>query len=521
MSPSQAPSNRFVVGNPARDQYFYGRHSEVDMILAQPWSWLCGQRRMGKTSVLFRLEAEARRRDWIPLFLNLAHLMPQQASGRMLFGKVASSARRTLQDCGISASDFDGLPAEDAFKELTDRLLQPSPKRPCPRVLFLWDEAERLIDVEANDTGFLERLRASLETFSDVGFVLAATQLLSGLFGRTGHCSPFLTNFRWWPIGPLEECEAMALLRAEKTGGWPKPLPQDGLDEMVRWSGGHPYVLQEAGFQLEERFRRGQPPFGAAAWQDSVIANQMIRDAFKDDFAKLTITQQEVLLALCRAPGSLDCDELCRITDRTVQQVDDAADFLLNYGYVRRCGRGLELRFGFYRRLVTEPISTADPQKVARIARRTVFISYSHADAEWLARIRKFLQPAVTAGAIDDWSDEKIQPGTLWRAEVERALKDARVALLLISQDFINSKFVREIELPSLLAAAAGGTCRILCLHIRRSSLSGELPVGATQLRLLNEFQALNSPDKPLADLSEGAVDALLVHVGEELARAC
>jgi hypothetical protein len=508
----KAAFNRFVVGNPARDVHFYGRASDVEMILAQPWNWLCGQRRLGKTSLLFRLEAVAESRGWVPLFCSLAHINPAAANGRMLFRKSVVTWQRRLQRCRVTTTDLLDLEPEDAFAELVSRVLQSS-----PRVLFLWDEAERLIDVESADPGFLERLRSALELEGNFGFVIAATQLLSDLYGRESHCSPFLTSFRWRPIGPLDRAESRALLLAENTGGWSSPPSAAVIEAMLDWSGGHPYILQEGGFQLEERLRRGEPLFELADWQRAITSNQSIAVALRDDFAKLTIIQQEVLSALCRQQAPLDVDQLSRAIARPVEQIEEAGDFLSNYGYIRKTGR-YELRFGFYRRFAEMTVSTADSYKVSRISRTTIFISYAHADLEWLERVRKFLRPAVNGGDLDEWSDHKIRPGTLWLDEIEHALANARIALLLVSQDFISSDFIAKIELPHLLARANRGQCQVLCLHLRPSSLAQPLPPGATLWKQLSEYQALNSPDCPLASLSPTEIDAELARVAAEIA---
>ena len=42
----------------------------------------------------------------------------------------------------------------------------------------------------------------------------------------------------------------------------------------------------------------------------------------------------------------------------------------------------------------------------------------------------------------------------------------AQVAVPLISQDFLNSDFIRTVELPALLKGANYGDCRVLCLHV-------------------------------------------------------
>jgi hypothetical protein len=470
--------------------------------------------------MLFRLEAEARKRGWTTLFFNLAQVTKQEASGRSLLDRLleSSSCRRTIEAAQIHIADLESREPAEGFSELVLRLLQPLSARRPPRVLLLWDEAERLIDVESNDTGFLERLRATLENFEDLSFVVAATQLLSDLFGREGHCSPFLTAFRWRSLGPLEPEEGRALLLARQTGGWASEPGPEIVDEMVRWCGGHPYVLQEAGFRLEERQRRGLGWFNLTEWQGAILGNQNLKDAFRDDFAKLTITQQEILSKLCKDP-TLSLEDLCSTTDRPEEQIKEACDFLSNYGYIRTSEGKYELRFGFYSRMVVNTVSTANPQKVSRISRRTVFICYAREDLTWLVRLRRFLEPGIRSGEIDDWSDQKIRPGALWREEIARALRDARVAVLLLSQDFLASQFIREVELPSILARAKAGTCRVLCLHVRASSLSGEVPQSATQLLLLKEFQAINNAEQPLSGLSETAADTALIRAATEIAQ--
>jgi len=507
--------NRFVVGNPARDKYFYGRELDVNMILAQPWNWLCGQRRMGKTSMLFRLEVVARTRGWTPLFFSLAHLKPETANGRTLFAKCATAWKPELAQYGLKPEEFTGSDPEEGFTDLVNRIHEASARD--HRVLFLWDEAERLIDVENGDPGFLERLRAALERLQHLSFVIAGTQLLADLFGRTTQCSPFLTAFRWRATGPLDADEAKSLLLAERTGGWAVSPPDDLFAGMVQWSGGHPYVLQEAGLQLEDRVRRRAALPSLEEWQSTVASNHVLREAFKDDYVKLTITQQEVLSRLCRDENSMTLDELARAVHRPLDQIEEATAFLENYGYIRK-GARCELRFCFYRKLTLGVDSRADQQKVSRISRSTMFISYSHLDAEWLNRVRSFLSPAITAGAIDDWSDQKIQPGALWRDEIARALENARITLLLISQDFLTSDFIQRVELPALLASAANGSNRVLCLHVRPSTMRGALPEGATQLRLLSGFQALNSPTQPLSEMNDA--EAELVRIAAKIVEA-
>jgi len=82
------------------------------------------------------------------------------------------------------------------------------------------------------------------------------------------------------------------------------------------------------------------------------------------------------------------------------------------------------------------------------------FISYSHTDQEYLDRLMIHLKPLIKKGVIDIWSDNKIKTGDHWKAEIEEALNNASISILLISADFMASDFIVDNELPPLLAKA-------------------------------------------------------------------
>ncbi len=101
-------------------------------------------------------------------------------------------------------------------------------------------------------------------------------------------------------------------------------------------------------------------------------------------------------------------------------------------------------------------------------ARKRVFISYSHNDRKHLERLQKHLDGYLHVDSeqdlLDIWDDTKIVPGVDWKEEIRKALSSAKVAVLLLSADFFASKFIREHEIPVLLAAADAGEVRILCV---------------------------------------------------------
>jgi hypothetical protein len=64
---------------------------------------------------------------------------------------------------------------------------------------------------------------------------------------------------------------------------------------------------------------------------------------------------------------------------------------------------------------------------------RSVFISYSHADLQWLERLRVHLKPLPEASDLNVWDATKIQLGSQWLHEIRDAIDRASVAILLIS----------------------------------------------------------------------------------------
>src|SRR5205809_3735810 len=85
--------------------------------------------------------------------------------------------------------------------------------------------------------------------------------------------------------------------------------------------------------------------------------------------------------------------------------------------------------------------------------RTKVFISYSHVDEKWLKRLLVYLKPLERAGITDVWVDTRIDPGKKWLEEIRAALAVTKVAILLVSIDFINSEFIATQEVPPLLKA--------------------------------------------------------------------
>lgn len=143
--------------------------------------------------------------------------------------------------------------------------------------------------------------------------------------------------------------------------------------------------------------------------------------------------------------------------------------------------------------------------------RHSVFISYSHRDREWLDRLNVHLCPLVRDRALDIWDDTKIAPGSKWKEEIKTAIAAAKVAILLVSADFLASDFVATDELPPLLAAARDDGAVILPLILSPSRFLRTPLAG---------FQAVNDPSRPLIALPRFEQEDILVRATEAVERA-
>jgi hypothetical protein len=142
-------------------------------------------------------------------------------------------------------------------------------------------------------------------------------------------------------------------------------------------------------------------------------------------------------------------------------------------------------------------------------ARTRIFVSYSHADADWLKRLQVHLKPLERAGTIEWWDDTRILSGMDWKTEIRKALAAAHIGVLLVSADFVASDFIANHELPNLLAAAQDRGLMILSLIVGPSRFK--------RMPELSRFQAVNDPDRPLIGLSKAEQEAELLKLANRI----
>ena len=184
----------------------------------------------------------------------------------------------------------------------------------------------------------------------------------------------------------------------------------------------------------------------------------------------------------------LDSPGLCRVA--TLAEIE-AQEWSLNPGrYV-----------GIKRSILESAI-------VPSVKREKVFICYSHKDVRYLERLRVHLVFLEREKRIVVWDDTKISPGETWHEEIKKSIASAKVAILLLSADFLASKFIAENELPPLLKAAKEEEAFILPVILS--------PCMFTDSRLA-DFQSINDPSQPLTGMNRHNKEKIWVKVASRV----
>ena len=150
----------------------------------------------------------------------------------------------------------------------------------------------------------------------------------------------------------------------------------------------------------------------------------------------------------------------------------------------------------------------------------TIFISYSQKDRAYLDELLTIVKPTLErVHGLAAWSDTDLASGQLWNDEIKDALRRARVVVLLLSNNFLGSTYIKDKELPVLLPRYQSGELRVYMVFVSavpKPALTVSMPTPGDDFDLLS-ITAENRPEQPLSEMDKPTRDRLFVNLAEKL----
>ncbi len=128
-----------------------------------------------------------------------------------------------------------------------------------------------------------------------------------------------------------------------------------------------------------------------------------------------------------------------------------------------------------------------------------IFISYSSLDKEYLKQFTTQIISLRNEGLVETWDDRELQAGDKWDIVIKEQLDKADYVILFISANFLNSGYIRDVELKKALE----NNTRIIPVIIDYCTWNYD--------DTLNKIQVLNK-DNPLTSyspISKGWVEVI------------
>ncbi len=128
-----------------------------------------------------------------------------------------------------------------------------------------------------------------------------------------------------------------------------------------------------------------------------------------------------------------------------------------------------------------------------------IFISYSHQDERWKDELKQQLQVLQLHAGFAVWDDRQIAVGDNWLPVIEQAIAQARIAVLLVSSDFLTSNFIVRQEIPKFLQRREQQGLCIVPVVVR--------PCAWKTVPWLASLQGATKDNKPLSAYAWGSYE--------------
>ncbi len=246
----EIPSNPYIVGNPIKSrEMFFGREDDFQFVArkigegrSNQIAVLCGERRSGKTSILFQILGGRLGGSFLPILIDMQMLAGIKGD-REFFSAILKAGCGALADPGLSMERLgseSGATVERMFESFLEITRAGAPER---IVLFLLDEYE-LIEAKIRDGSLSEAavhyLAGILESPFRVSFVFTGSTNLEDR--KVEVWKSLLGKSIYRKISYLSEKDTKRLI-TEPLKDW-ITWPAEVAASIYRLTGGQPFYTQ-------------------------------------------------------------------------------------------------------------------------------------------------------------------------------------------------------------------------------------------------------------------------------------
>jgi hypothetical protein len=556
-------SNPFNFGNPVPPHKMVGRWKQVETIAHDLTNYgghshiVIGGRRFGKSSflealqyLLFRQIDQKKEGDWcvFPVLINLQRLIKHSPEG--VFGLIVntlyqcfdplrsnklSEVRFDLNLQQTRLQTFDQQKQKectlDEFSGILDEFLELfNNSYGLLRLVFLLDEIEVGLDKAWTEI-FFSQFRSLIYQGNLSNYVRCVIAGSSRVIDVREQGSPLLNMLNINYLAALKKEDIVQIIN------WTENVSSSVSKTVLEQCGGHPFIAQYLMYHIWE-----MSPSKATVQSVMGLVNKFIHER-EADLEQWNVDIDESGQRTYRILAG----STMWLTETQIWQRINMPDPKVGHGLTCLCYHGLAIHNGtwskyrlsgqlfkgwFQNTIFRSPgiskESVRIPKKVShkksdtfstrmfpeagdsagalKSSRSHAFISYSHKDRKYLEELRNHLVPYVRSEVVDTWDDTNLVPGSKWYEEIEKALASTKIAVLLVSADFLASEFIRNVELPSFLRASELEGAIILSVVLRPCAFANTI---------LAQFQAVNAPTNPLSKMKPGQRDAVWSKVAE------
>lgn len=140
---------------------------------------------------------------------------------------------------------------------------------------------------------------------------------------------------------------------------------------------------------------------------------------------------------------------------------------------------------------------------------RNVFICHASLDEVYVRDLKHYVSPIIKSqlSGLVLWEDNMLFGGQPWNRHIQQAIDDSVAAVVIVSDNLLNSTYTIENEMPRFLALAEDRNFPIYCLYARQSLVDEyvfKVTIGNTlRSYVLTSFHGLNSPNVPIDSIAD------------------